>query len=608
MPPRLPVPPGQTPRLWQDQALTAFGMAIREGVHRPIIHAATGTGKGTLLAGLCAGAVRGGWPVLVLVHRLNLVDDLANRIKRLGEKVGIVQGPRHQIRAPIVVASVQSLQGRRLNDLGPVNLVITDECHHATASSYQNVYAAVRKARKKAGKPERFVSLGLTATPFRSDGRGGTLGLGEVYDAVVYSHGIVEAIAAGDLVPPRGIRVETHVDISACKVTAGGDYDEADLARLTDTPARNRLVVEKYVEHGQGLPALAFCVDVAHSEHVAEAFREAGIRAQAIHSKLPPGESTRLISAYLAGKIQVLSSCEMILEGFDAPLAAVLLRIRATMSLVLARQMLGRGLRTHPGKTECIVIDFVDDGVPLAIADDAADLSKANEGTASTAPRLFAPGDMVRHRHSDRSGVGLVVDASQIVARVDWTDPPQGVHGHSELALVRPDDPDAPPPEIVISGASDYKLQLLPGQSAVGGMGWYQHLGESSTGGRARDGARIVALMRQNTGGDWSLWIVRYRGSDATANKAAGGRDPIVLQRQAEGILRGWGVSVDLSDPRRGEGATDGQLRILGALRAAHGADITMGEASAMIDALKARAAVRGRIADLRSRHGKRRR
>jgi hypothetical protein len=173
---------------------------------------------------------------------------------------------------------------------------------------------------------------------------------------------------------------------------------------------------------------------------------------------------------------------------------------------------------------------------------------------------------------------------------------------------VRPDDPDAPPPEIVISGASDYKLQLLPGQSAVGGMGWYQHLGESSTGGRARDGARIVALMRQNTGGDWSLWIVRYRGSDATANKAAGGRDPIVLQRQAEGILRGWGVAVDLSDPRRADGATDGQLRILGALRAAHGADITMGEASAMIDALKARAAVRGKISELRSRYGKRRR
>lgn len=604
MPPALPMPPGRTPRLWQTQALHAIRQAWVEGVSAQVVHAATGTGKGTLLAGVAAGARRAGWRVLILVPRTVLVDDIADRIRILGEACGVVQGGRHQIRAPIVVATYQSLQGRRLRDVGPFDLVITDECHHATAPSYRKIFARVEEAR--GGR--RWLHLGLTATPFRSDGKGGTLGLGEVYGAVVYSHGIVEAIAAGDLVPPRGIRVETHVDVSACRVTSGGDYDEADLIRLVDTPARNRLIAEKHLEHARGRSALAFCVGVDHAEHLAQAMRDAGISAQAVHSRLDSQECARRLAAYQSGQIEALTSADMILEGFDAPRASVLHRARPTMSRVLAVQMVGRGLRTceEIGKRECLVLDYVDDGVPLELHVES-DLTDAAARVAKRAPTLHQPGDMVRHRHSQPPGIGTVLAASDVLCTVEWPDDGERMHGHSELAQVRADDPDAPPPEIVISGASEYRLALLPGQAASGGLGWYGYQGELSTGGRARDGARMTALLRPLANGGWSLWICRTRGRDRTAHKAAGGRDAVDLQRRAEGLLRGWGVRPSLDASWRSQPASDAQIRTLGRMRAAIPTDCTAGEASHMLDAITSREAVRQTIASLRSDKGRRR-
>ena len=107
---RLPMPPGQTPRAWQIEATDAVRAAYRRGVLSPIVHAATGTGKGTLLAGLAAASARAGWRVLGLVHRRELVEDLAARTALLGCQVGIVQGPRNQSLAQVVYAMVPSMR------------------------------------------------------------------------------------------------------------------------------------------------------------------------------------------------------------------------------------------------------------------------------------------------------------------------------------------------------------------------------------------------------------------------------------------------------------------------------------------------------------------
>ena len=144
----LPMPAGQRPRAWQLRAVDA----VFEGLdaYRSILgSAATGTGKGTLIAGLAELVARNGCRLLVLAHREELVMEIPDRIRRIPDhhRVGVVMANRDEWDAPIVCASVQSCTARRRARMGRFDLVITDEAHHATeigrASCRERVYVLV---------------------------------------------------------------------------------------------------------------------------------------------------------------------------------------------------------------------------------------------------------------------------------------------------------------------------------------------------------------------------------------------------------------------------------------------------------------------------------
>lgn len=595
----IPLPPGQSPRAWQLSATAAARAAFRQGMQAVIVSAATGTGKGTVLAAWARLASERGGRVLVLVHREELVLDLTARIQAIPGKgsVGVCWASRNEILADIVVASVQSLRSRLdqlAADKAP-RLVITDECHHAPAPTYRAIYERLDELHgvDRDAPPKRWPwhHLGMTATPFRSADAGETTGLGDVFEAVVFELGIAEAIHAGDLVPVRGIRVETQLDISACRVGKSGDYVEEDLAALVDVEARNALIVDYYEKHGiidaKRLPALVFAASVAHAQHLADAFTGRGHRFRAVWGAMPRRDRAAIVGAYLRGELDGLVSRDLLFEGFDAPRASILLKARPTKSRVVFVQMVGRGLRLHTGKTECLLLDFVDNGCDL----DLSSVVNLDPGAArkAAADRTFLAGDEVEHRTEPR-GRGLVeAVVNGPLYWVQWHESgDRALHGGADLIRPRADREEADTSGARVARVADYEVLLLPGARRTDAAGWYAYQDVWTVGASIGGERSITALVRQ-TSGRWSAWVV---SRDVEPSRIVAGlptREDACAA--AEAHLRAGGYTFGrLEAGWKGEPATERQINALRKWRIRRDlSSISRGEASALLDAVTSR-------------------
>jgi hypothetical protein len=225
-----------------------------------------------------------------------------------------------------------------------------DEAHHAVAPSYRTILSHMR-----AGEPTGPLLVGFTATPSRGD----RVGLAEVFDAIVYQRSLREMIAEGWLCRLRAFRVRSTIDLTGVR-TRHGDFAEAELAEAVDVADRNALVVQSYRALADGRRALVFAVDVAHAEHLADAFRAAGYAADHVSGRLCVEERRERISAFRTGELEVLTNCMILTEGFDCPEIAAILMARPTQSPLLYAQMVGRGTRTAAGKADLLVLDIAD--------------------------------------------------------------------------------------------------------------------------------------------------------------------------------------------------------------------------------------------------------
>jgi ATP-dependent helicase IRC3 len=153
--------------------------------------------------------------------------------------------------------------------------------------------------------------------------------------------------------------VDTGVSLDAVKIRHG-DFVEDQLARVVNTPDRNRLLVQTYRELAAGRRAIVFCVDVAHAQAAQLAFTEAGIRAAAVWGALPKSERRATLARFSDGALDVVTNCYVLTEGFDEPRVDCVIMARPTRSKLLYAQMVGRGTRLHPEKSDLLVVDLAD--------------------------------------------------------------------------------------------------------------------------------------------------------------------------------------------------------------------------------------------------------
>jgi superfamily II DNA or RNA helicase len=169
---------------------------------------------------------------------------------------------------------------------------------------------------------------------------------------------------------------------------------------LVDRPSITGDAVQHYLRLCPERTAVAFCISVAHAEHVAAQFAAAGIKSESIDGKLSPEERAARIERLRTGQTRVLTSCELISEGFDLPAIGAAILLRPTASLGLHLQQVGRSLRVAPGKTDAVIIDHVGNTLRHGTAEEPRDWSldghaakkRAKEATLNIAqcPECYA--------------------------------------------------------------------------------------------------------------------------------------------------------------------------------------------------------------------------
>ncbi|MFN7130701.1 MAG: DEAD/DEAH box helicase, partial [Myxococcales bacterium] len=328
-------------RDYQLAALEGLRSHLRLGTLRLLLVSPTGSGKTTIAAEMIRSALARGGRILFLAHRKELVDQCSTRLDQFGVDHGVIMAGhwRRRFDVPVQVASVQTLVQR--DEWPRASLIIVDEAHHARARTYGRILE---------GYPDVPV-IGLTATPWRTDGKG----LGEpgpdgkpLFQEVVIATTPRRLMEEGHLVRYTGFSAEIP-DLSGVK-TVAGDYDESQLELAVNTTQIVGGIVERWLERARGLKTVCFAVNVRHSQAIVQRFRDAGVAAEHLDGTTPKLEREAILARLASGRTTVVSNCAVLTEGWDCPSVTCCILARPTQSLGMHLQMVGRVLRPWEGK------------------------------------------------------------------------------------------------------------------------------------------------------------------------------------------------------------------------------------------------------------------
>lgn len=334
---------------YQQETLEQFQQWYKDvAATESLIALATGLGK-TITACSCVHHVISiGGRVLWITHRDELVLQSAKSLEDYtGEVVGIEKAEQHaSYDAKIVVASVQSLKGRRLSNFSNYftpTLIVFDEAHHSVARTWLAI---------KMMWPEAKV-LNLTATPYRQD-IGQRLNLGKV----LIEKNTADGIKMGRLVPPKPVG-SLGISLDGVRISMG-DYETTSLVPILMQPAILEKSVDLIDKHAHGHKGIIFAANVEHGKALAAALTEKGFRCAQIYADTLRETRQAAYQAIKDGELDLLVNNMVLTEGFDLPQIDLVAILRPTRNAALYLQMLGRGLRTAPQKNQCLVIDAID--------------------------------------------------------------------------------------------------------------------------------------------------------------------------------------------------------------------------------------------------------
>lgn len=329
----------------------------RAGINRQLVTLPTGSGKTVCMAAIARELNK---KTLILAHREELITQTIDKFKLFwpGVDIGICKAQRDEIHTQIVVGSVQSCsRPKRLERLleQRFEVMMIDEAHHSIAESYQNVITSLGFS-----KGTSKLLLGVTATPARGDNQH----LGNTFDKITFSRSIGTMIKAGYLSPVIGRKILTSFVLERIRIQ-NGDFAINELAEAVNTQERNSFIIDKFQEYAAGRKGVAFCCNVQHCQDLADTFKNRGITAAAVWGDMSTVDRKLALDDLKSGKLQVVTSCGILTEGFDEPSLEVIVMARPTKSSSLYIQCVGRGLRLWPGKQNCLVLDFSDRGHSL---------------------------------------------------------------------------------------------------------------------------------------------------------------------------------------------------------------------------------------------------
>ena len=312
---------------------------------------ATGAGKTVAALGFVEASRTGG--VLILTHRRNLVDQFHGELRDRGYRDRI-SGPllagQDATNGPVTVETYQWFvrNAGRVSDA--YTIVICDEAHTALG---EKTSASIRRW---AGP----IFVGMTAT--------GALIARHVTDlfptqtsrfdlAQAARRGVISPLRCIRIPPGPGVRTIAKVPLRRGEVDT--EFDQEMLAELLDQTPFNVAIADLYKTRFNGVPGVVYAAGVRHAYNVAQAFRDAGLKAQGVSGETPKRQLARILADYESGKIDVLVNAQLLAEGWNSPRATICMHLAPTASKRIYQQRVGRVTRRHPGKEAGIVVDFV---------------------------------------------------------------------------------------------------------------------------------------------------------------------------------------------------------------------------------------------------------
>jgi ribonuclease E len=309
----------------------------------------TASGKTIAAAGFVEAARTAG--VLILTHRRLLVSQFIRELtaEGYGDRLTpeILNGAEPPLSNPITIQTYAWF-ARHVGDLNrdAYHLVIADEAHTALG---EKTSAAIRSFPGP-------IYIGMTATEQLIAKQ-----VADVFPASVDDLPLQDAARRGLIAPLRSLRVPPVAAINSVPIV-GGDFDEGALAKVLDHKALNQAAASLYRDRFEDTPGIVYAAGVDHAYNLAQEFRAAGVKAEAVSGRTPPVRLAETLAAYERGEINVLINAMLLAEGWNSPRATVVMHLAPTASRRVYQQRIGRIMRMHPRKEAGIVVDFVNKG------------------------------------------------------------------------------------------------------------------------------------------------------------------------------------------------------------------------------------------------------
>ncbi|MEK4276496.1 DEAD/DEAH box helicase [Paenibacillus sp. FSL R7-0026] len=333
-------------RPYQQEARQSIQAEWNKGVKRTLLVLPTGCGKTIVFSKVTEDRVKLGERVLILAHRGELLDQASDKLeKSTGLKTATEKADQTSIGSwyRVVVGSIQTLmRDKRLQQFAAnhFDTIIIDEAHHCLSDSYQRVLQYFETANV----------LGVTATPDRGDMRN----LGSYFESLAYEYTLPKAIKAGFLSPIKAMTIPLQINLSAVGQQAG-DFKTQDLGTALDPYLES--IAEEMLRVAKDRKIVVFLPLVKTSQKFTQILNSIGFRAAEVNGDSQ--DRSQILEDFDGDKYNVLCNSMLLTEGWDCPSVDCVVVLRPTKVRSLYSQMVGRGTRLFPGKTELLLLDFL---------------------------------------------------------------------------------------------------------------------------------------------------------------------------------------------------------------------------------------------------------
>lgn len=340
-------------RPYQIECLDAIWSEINQQ-QTALVSLSTGSGKSVIIYELIRKslAAKPDLKCLVLFNRVTLLSQLAARFRgALGDDVvGIYCGTEGEwdLSRPVTVGSIQSLDEKHLD----FNLVIVDECHNISEARGRYITLI----RQQLAKSPRTRLVGVTATPYRSDGF--IYGKGKLFTRTCYERGLRFFINNKFLVPPIAKQPDHLIDLSKLRILKG-EYRQDDIDAQTMNVGMAKDQVIDALNRAVGRKKILWCCSsINHAELIKSLLHSMGEQVETLHSKMEWDDRDKAESWFMQGSARHLTFVTVVSEGWDYPAADCMVLMRPTKSPGLMVQVCGRVLRPFPGKEDALILDY----------------------------------------------------------------------------------------------------------------------------------------------------------------------------------------------------------------------------------------------------------